>query len=208
MTYTNFMTQLALDCNLDTSSTTQWTTFVRSRLTQFLNEGMEQLWQGSNNRIWPWLQDYSDVTVASGVVLWSDLNSSPAFTLWTSDPRTQFTGSSSSTVGAEPVPWALEPSGDTVLAQTTASSVMAIYSIARPVFTTSSSTEVVPDKAVRWMLAFIALRNMENSMPSNAEQLLQRAIAREEREWNAMVVEATQTWCKAPWLDWFATYNP
>lgn len=208
MTYTNFMTQVAIECNLDTSSTSQWTTLVRTRLTQFLNQGMERLWQGDNNRIWPWLQNYDTVPASSGVIWWTNVGNSPVFTLWTTDPRMQFTGSSSSNAAARPIPWVLEPNEDSILAQTTQSTVDAIFSIDRPVFTIASTTEVVPDKAVRWMLAFIALRNMENSMPSNAEQLLQRAIAREEREWNAMVLEATQTWCKAPWLDWFATYNP
>ena len=207
MTYTNFMTQVAIECNLDTSSTSQWTTLVRTRLTQFLNQGMERLWQGDNNRIWPWLQDTSSVAVTDGVADsgFTAVNESVVFTIWDEDPRSDWT--TSGTFSASPIPWVRDGT-DIRMQSVTSTSVFAFCSIARPVFTIASTTEVVPDNAVRWMLAFIALRNMENSMPSNAEQLLQRAIAREEREWNAMVLEATQTWCKAPWLDWFATYNP
>lgn len=207
MTYANFMTQAAIECNLDPTNSTQWTAWEKLRICQWLNQGMEELWQGHEGRIWPWLATTDTVTVTSYLFSHTDVENAVLMTVWEADPRSLWAADTFE--NAASIPWILDDTnGSNVMVQTALASVFVVYTIARPVFvSTSSTTEVVPDDAVRYLLAYIARRNIENSKTSNVEQLLDKAIAREQRELGRMVDQADATWQNAPWLDYVVTYK-
>lgn len=196
-------------CRLEANKASPLSTADKETLTHWINQGLAELWTAEPYKIWPWSAAFGSQTLTSYRFTHTSISFSRLFTVWEADPRPLWAA------GTYPQAKAYEATVDTsnVLVQSAGATdtVYVVYLKALPEFNyvtdAASVADTIPTQASRYLLAYVARRNVEQNLTSQSEQLLERAYNRERLEMNRLVELATPDWNASPWLDWVETYK-